>query len=352
MNTKTLPSFVSPDNSAKNDSRPAITVVVVCYNAVKTIAQCLTSILQMDYPGAWELLVVDNGSNDGTLAWLQQCADDHPAMRFIVNPVRGIAVSRNLGWQQALYEYVAYTDADCTVPENWLTELAHAMQVYSRSLPMLAAVGGSNVPPRNGSPFYQALDLFLNCYLGSHSSVQGRRFSGDQLVPHLPTVNVLYRKCALQSVNGFDVDFFNIGEDRDLAFRLHHAGYRMYYVASATVTHAMRTGFRAWLANTFLYGKGRMWLLRRHPREAGLVFFAPMALVLLFAFFLWTWPLLLAYFVIIIIYSFVLCVTSRQWSSWIRLAGLFAGSHAAYGLGEWYGVFKNRPHFKMGNDKA
>lgn len=328
---------------SQNEPEIAITVVVVCYNARNTIASCITSILRLDYAGAWEVLVVDNDSNDGTTEWLQQCAAGHSRMRCLVNPVRGIAVSRNLGWQQARYEHVAFTDADCTVPENWLSQLAAGMSKYGQALPNLAAVGGSNVPPVESSSFYKALRLFLNCYLGSHSSVQGRRFSGDKPVPHLPTVNVLYCRAALQHVQGFDVDFYNIGEDRDLSFRLQHAGYAMYYLASAPVTHAMRTGYRAWLSNSFLYGKGRMWLMRRHPGEWQVVFFAPMTLAALFIFFYWTWPLLLLYALLISCYSAGLCSRHHQWSSWLRLSCLFAGSHLVYGLGEWYGLVKNKP---------
>ena len=319
-----------------------VSVVVVCYNAVQTIHRCLVSLLAQDYAADYELLVVDNGSTDGTLGVIQRLAQEHPRLRYILNPIRGIAVSRNLGWQQARYALVAYTDADCQVPRSWLTLLVSGLQTWSVVRPNLAAVGGSNIPPEEDSRFYRALSLFLNSYLGSHGSVQGMRYPCDQEVPHLPTVNVLYKKSALQQVNGFDAGFYNIGEDRDLSYRLQHAGFIFYYLAKSTVTHRMRSNLRSWFQNMFVYGKGRMWLMRRHPQNLDWILLLPMMLVVAFlAIPFIRWPACL-YLVSMLAYSLLVIGRIRQLGLVMPLFCLFVGTHLTYGLGQWYGLVKKR----------
>jgi glycosyltransferase involved in cell wall biosynthesis len=321
----------------------AVTVVVVCFNAAEHIHNCVTSLLQQTYEGEWELVVVDNGSTDGTRTELDKLVRQHDRLRIFDNPVRGISVSRNIGWQQARFPYVAYTDADCVVPPQWLSTLASGMLKYDRPGAHLAAVGGGNVPPAERSLFYQAHAIFLNSYLGSHGSVQGRRFSDDRSVPHLPTVNVLYKRTALQSAGGFDARFYNIGEDRDLSYRLQASGYTMCFLADSVVTHYQRSGFRSWFRNMFVYGKGRAWLMRRHPRHMEAVLLAPMILTILLMTGFWTWPLLLAYALFLFIYAGLLCARSGRAGAIGRVWLLFLGTHICYGLGQWYGVFRNRP---------
>ncbi|HPI72903.1 MAG TPA: glycosyltransferase [bacterium] len=328
---------------------PPVSVVIVCYNAGETLSGCLQSVLCQDYAGEWEVLVVDNQSTDRTLAELERFSLTHPRLRFMINPQRGIAVSRNIGWRNARYDWVAFTDADCQASSNWLTTLMSGMQSHAVHSPNLAAVGGSNIPPSGDSLFYRSLGLMLNSYLGSHSSVQGRCYQNDQETPHLPTLNVLYRKSALQRVDGFDETFYNIGEDRDLSYRLQQAGFSLYYLADATITHAMRSTMRAWFHNMFVYGKGRMWLMRRHPQEIDPVLLLPMGLVgsILAA---WWFPLpSAAYGISMAIYSLWIALRNRQPALSLPLCALLIGTHVCYGMGQWYGLVRNRLMKKQSN---
>ncbi len=330
-----------------SENPPPVSVVIVCYNAGEVLSACLQSVLCQDYAGEWEVLVVDNQSTDRTLAELERFSLTHPRLRFMINPQRGIAVSRNIGWRNARYDWVAFTDADCLAPSNWLTTLMTGMQRHGGHSSNLAAVGGSNIPPSGDSVFYRSLGLFLNSYLGSHSSVQGRCYQQDQEAPHLPTLNVLYRKSALQQVNGFDETFYNIGEDRDLSYRLQQAGFSLYYLAKATITHAMRSTMRAWLHNMFVYGKGRMWLMRRHPHDIDPVLLLPMGLVGSIPAACW-FPLLPAVYGISMAgYSLWIAVRHRQPALTLPLCALFIGTHVCYGVGQWYGLVRNRPMNKQ-----
>ncbi len=323
-----------------------ITVTVVVYNGADHIADCLRSLLAQDFPrDRHEILVIDNGSTDGTQEIVRQLCNEHPHLRLIVNPRRGIAGSRQIALKESAYPFVAFTDADCIAPPFWLSELAEGFARYSLQLPELAAVGGANVPPQQGR-FYEALAIFLDSYLGSRGSVQGRRFPADRPVPHLPTVNVMYHKAAVLAVGGFDVSLGNIGEDQDLSFRLQDAGRRLIYLAKPAVIHKMRSTLSDWLKNMFVYGRGRMILMRKHPHRIEATTAAPMLLVAA----LGLMPLAalhpiffspLCYFFAIFFVASAAALRRRKLCLLPRLLALYVGTHVAYGLGEWSALLED-----------
>lgn len=327
-------------------------VVVVVLNAVDHIQECLNSLLAQDFPRErHEILVIDNDSTDGTREIIEQVCQQHPHVRMTINPVRGIAGSRQLAIQLAANPLIAFIDSDCVAPSRWLASLVSGFEHYSRTMPRLAAVGGSNVPPQEGR-YYETLALFLSTYLGSHGSVQGRQFREDRPVAHLPTVNVLYDKAAVLQAGGFDVTFGNIGEDQDLSIRLQQSNFSMVYLAGCEVIHKMRPTLQSWLKNMFVYGKGRMWLMRKHPQNIKLVLLAPMILVaslplLFFSGYSAAFLSPLIYFLCIFVVSLFEGLRCRRLRLLMPLFLLYVGTHLAYGFGEWTGLFKNRELHRM-----
>lgn len=334
-------------NQSTSLNRRKVTVAVVCYNEAANIAALLTSLLAQDYVPKPEILVIDNGSTDGTRKIVQAFAHRHDTIRLLVNPVRGIAGSRNLALQQAASDMLAFIDADCEAPPHWLSTLVRGWEKYRTGDDKVVAVGGSNAPPANSSRFYDALAIFLNTFLGSRGSVQGMRFPADRQVAHLPTVNILFNKTVVLDIGGFDSALGNIGEDQDLSHRLISAGYKYYYLANAEVSHKLRATPGAWFHNMVRYGKGRMWLIRKHPAMLNTIFMLPVALVLgmlmtplLFWQPIFAGPLL--YFPIIGTISLVECARNRRMNLVFELLRLYILTHIGYGLGEILALVQKR----------
>ena len=334
-----------------------VSVIVVSYNERENIDQCLSSLIRQRYPGKnYEIICVDNGSDDGTQKIILDYGRQFSKLRLIDNPVRGIAGSRNLGIMNAAYDMVAFIDADCEAPEDWIMELVRGYEKYSPQVSRLAAVGGSNLAPSFHSEFYNVLAIFLNTYFGSHGSVQGMHFNNDRSVSHLPTVNILYSKKALLSVGGFDVTLANIGEDQDISYRLLDRGYSFYYLSRPAVLHRLRPDYTSWFRNMFVYGKGRMWLMRKFPRRIEPVLLLPALLILSMAVSLVTrrgifFLLPLLYIIAIFIISVFECKKANKLEYFLRLFYLYVGSHCAYGLGQWYGLVRNRDFYRCRTQK-
>ena len=317
--------------------KPQITVAVVCLNEEKNIGPCLESLLHQTFPlKNYEILVVDNGSTDDTLKVVKKFKAKSPNLRWVENSKIGIAASRNVAVKESRGELLALTDADCRTPRQWLKKLISGFDKYHRLDPLVVAVGGANRPPQT-TTFNQSLSLILNTFLGSRGSVQARRYLHDRYVPHLPCVNVLFLKQKIKAVNGFDETFGSIIEDEDLTYRLSQKGYHFVYLAHTAVAHKTARNFSHWAKKMFVYGKGRIWFLKKYPEKWHLFFALPIVFVL-------TWPLSLwPYLIAIFFYSLGVVLKAQKTHLLPQIMLLFLATHFAYGVGEIYGFIVKRP---------
>ena len=321
-----------------------VSVVIVCYNESKNIEQCINSILSQSYPHElFEVVIVDNNSMDGTIDKIKKYKDSADNLELYINPVKSISKSRNMGLTRSKHGLVAFTDADCIVPADWLETLVHGYSENKKLEPFLVAAGGSNIPPQEASGFYDALKIMVNTFLGSGGSVQGMVLKEDRYVSHIPTVNVLYEKEVVVKEGGFDEKMGSIEEDEDLSWRLAKKGYKFLYLKDSFVLHKMRGDILGWAKNMFTYGKGKIWLFKKHPDKFNVFLTFPMLLaaLILSAAILRSGLLsliLLFYVILIFLVSSFECHKAEKLHLTFRVFLLYLTTHIAYGIGEWYGL--------------
>jgi cellulose synthase/poly-beta-1,6-N-acetylglucosamine synthase-like glycosyltransferase len=321
-----------------------VSVVIVCYNESKNIEQCIKSILSQTYPrGLFEIVIVDNNSTDGTIDKIKKFKEVADNLELYINPVRSISKSRNMGIMRSKHGLVAFTDADCIAPADWLKTLVHGYAEHKNLEPFLVAVGGANIPPQGANRFYDSLKIMVNTFLGSGGSVQGMVLEQDGYVSHIPTVNVLYEKEAVMKEGGFDEKMGSIEEDEDLSWRLVKKGYKFLYLKNSFVWHKMRENLWGWVKNMFIYGKGKIWLFKKHPDKFNLFLLPPMFLAALIlsagvsrnALLL---SILLFYVIFIFLLSLYECHKAEKLHLTFNVFTLYLTTHIAYGIGEWYGL--------------
>lgn len=101
-----------------------ISVIVPFYNAAPWIEHCSRALLEQRYAGDWEILLVDNNSNDGSKARIPR----DPRLRVLEETVQGSYSARNLGVRESRGEILAFTDADSIAAPDWLSKIEHAMR--------------------------------------------------------------------------------------------------------------------------------------------------------------------------------------------------------------------------------
>jgi len=141
---------------------PLVSVVMPCYNAAAHLARGVGSVLDQDF-SRWELIAVDDGSNDGTLAALQAFTD--PRIRLVSQANAGVSAARNAGLAVARGRLVAFLDSDDTWSPCFLSRMAQVMEdapevglVYCgwRNLGLDGPRGEPFVPPDYEGPDKQS----------------------------------------------------------------------------------------------------------------------------------------------------------------------------------------------------
>ncbi len=226
---------------------PRVSVVVCAYNAERTMEACLASLEHLNYPD-YEVIVVDDGSNDRTL----EISQAFPYARIISQPNKGLSVARNVGAEAATGEIVAYTDSDCVADPDWLTYLVSTMERKQ-----LVACGGPNFPPPEDSLVPSAVAVSP----GGPTHV----LLTDDTAEHIAGCNMAFRRDVLLELGGFDPVYRAAGDDVDMCWRFQDAGHVIGFSPAAVVWHFRRNTVTAYIGQQRGYGKAEALVYAKHP---------------------------------------------------------------------------------------
>lgn len=196
-------------------SNPVVSVVIPARNEARYIDKCLTAIRNVKVPcGDIEVIVVDNGSTDETAHIARTFG-----ARVVIKTDGTIGSLRNFGARIARADVIAFLDADCIVPEDWLMKALTYFSVNRKTL-----VGFRMIVPPEANWVAQCWDTLFS----------RRNITSE--VDWLPSGNMILPKEAFFCVGGFD-ESLETNEDYDLSFRLRERGYRIVSSAETSVVH-------------------------------------------------------------------------------------------------------------------
>lgn len=245
-------------------SRPAaqraalsVTVIIPVRDRTAMLDRCLAGL-----GGQYPVVVVDDGSADPRS--VAAVVARHGATLCRRDSSGGPAAARNTGLAAVHTDLVALLDSDCVPPPGWIEALAAHL-----ADPLVGAAAPRVVTPSPaGRPTaaarYAAARGSLD--LGSRPA----RVAPGSRVSYVPTAALLVRRAALDGVRNqkrcevFDPALRH-GEDVDLVWRLHQAGWRIRYEPAVQVPHESPPGWPGLLAKRFSYGTSAAPLARRHP---------------------------------------------------------------------------------------
>jgi glycosyltransferase involved in cell wall biosynthesis len=229
-------------------SWPRASVVVCTRNGAKTLQDCLSGVLELDYPD-FEVLVVDDGSTDATRA----IASAFP-FRVIDSGGRGLSHARNRGLQASTGEIVAYLDDDARPDPHWLMYIASTLWATDH-----AGVGGPNIAPIDSQLVARCVDQAPG--LPTHVLLD------DRAAEHIPGCNMAFRRDRLEAIGGFDPQFRTAGDDVDVCWSLQARGWTLGFNAAAMVFHRRRESVWRYLRQQFGYGTAEALLERKWPEK-------------------------------------------------------------------------------------
>ncbi len=134
-------------------------VIIPIYNAEKTLARCLDSILRQQFSD-YELLLINDGSTDDSDAICREYANTYPCARYFAKKNGGVSSARNLGLEQAKGEYILFVDSDDYVLQDYFALLSHTLESNAVDLLMFGYrnFGGASTEWDTGE-FYENAEV-------------------------------------------------------------------------------------------------------------------------------------------------------------------------------------------------
>jgi succinoglycan biosynthesis protein ExoA len=248
--------------------RPEVSVIVPARNEIASIDHCLDSILSQKGCRI-EVVVVDNGSTDGTAERLATRAADDPRLVVLSHPAPSIPASLNKAVSVARGEWLVRVDAHSTIPPGYL---AHAVRRLAEG--RWSGVGGRKTAVARTSTG-QAVAAVLNSRLAMGGSVYHYGTS-ETVVDHIPFG--AYRTQTVRDLGGWD-ETVHTNEDFEFDQRLRETGPLLFDPELEIAWNARETVgqlFRQYRR----YGRGKPRVAARHPSSMRIRHLAPPALVL------------------------------------------------------------------------
>ena len=240
---------------------PTISAVIPNWNGLEFLKVVLPSLQAQTFQD-FEVIVVDNGSTDRSVAYLKK---QWPAVKIVALPAnQGFAGAINQGLSVASGKLVAVLNNDLELAPNWLARMRTAASKH----PECGIFGGKLLQYDNRDLIDGTGDT-VSWFATFTKRGQGERDTGQYDAPGYvfsPNASaIVYRRSMLDRIGTFDADFFAYIEDSDLHLRAQLAGFKAWYDPGAVGYHmGGKTSGRLPKRFLFTWHRNRVWLVLKN----------------------------------------------------------------------------------------
>lgn len=215
---------------------PVASIIIPHFNGRHHLPDCFDSLRQQSCP-EFEIILVDNGSTDGTQEFVRA---QYPEVKLIeLGENRGFTGACNAGWAAAQGEIIILLNNDTAVHPHWLSEITRAFNEH----PEVGSVASKMLLFDRRDHIHTAGDYYRVDGLPGNRGVWQKdegQYDQEEYVFSACGGAAAYRRNVLEMVDFLDDDFFFSCEDVDLGWRINLAGWRVLYVPTAVVYHKLK----------------------------------------------------------------------------------------------------------------
>jgi peptidoglycan-N-acetylglucosamine deacetylase len=231
---------------------PQVSVIIPAHNEAAVIAQSVERILGSTYPGL-EVIVIDDGSTDGTSAIVQCAYGDNPAVKLLTVPNGGKANAINQGLSQARGSIIVALDADTLFEKDTIANLTR----WFVDPAVGAVAGNAKVGNRiNTITKWQALEYI------SAQNLERRALVTLGCMTVVPGAVGAWRREALEKLGRFPTN--TLAEDQDLTIAVQKAGYSVVFDSEAVAWTEAPDTFQGLIRQRFRWAYGTLQCLWKH----------------------------------------------------------------------------------------
>lgn len=216
--------------------QPLASIIVVNWNGQHLLKECIDSLLAQTYPNL-EILLVDNGSTDDSVTFLQTTYPTTPTLRILQLPANiGFSGGNNAGAKLAHGEFLLLINNDAIAEPEWATELITAAIQHPNAAGFSSKIMLTRLPGH-----FENTGLLLypdgSARGRAHASCDTGQYDTISEIAAPSGCACLYRRDMFERVGGFTEDFFCYCEDTELGLKHRLLGYTNLYIPTAIVHH-------------------------------------------------------------------------------------------------------------------
>lgn len=232
-----------------------LSVIIVSFNTKELLKNCIESVVKNTFGIKYEVVIVDNGSKDGSVEFLKTLVRT-ARVKIILNKANiGFGGANNKGLRNAMGEYVLLLNSDTVIHNNVLGEMVEWMRQNTSIGVSSCALKNSDGSIQGTGGYFPTLirvfswmtiqDFpFVDKLISPFHPMHDRSFSkGDDFykkereLDWVTGAYMLIRKKTLNGVGYFDSDYFMYTEEVDLCYRIKRAGWKIIYLPKWCITH-------------------------------------------------------------------------------------------------------------------
>jgi cellulose synthase/poly-beta-1,6-N-acetylglucosamine synthase-like glycosyltransferase len=218
----------------------SVTILSTVKNIKETVEIWLNSLLNLEYNGRIDIVIIDSYSTDGTKEILEKYSKKYDEIKVIeYRSSQPEALNYAVENNRLNGKFIALIDGDCIAPPDWIKNLVGTLNNEN-----VDAIGGPGLTPRDVNFFRRIIGLDLDARF--LSTPRG-------LVKRHPNMNMLIKKTILEKLK-FNTNL-KVGYDTDFGYRLNSARYKLFYEPTAFVYHYHRSTMRDYIKQQFKTGK-------------------------------------------------------------------------------------------------
>lgn len=247
-------------------SEPALSIILVCWNNKAYLDPCLQSLYETGMRNSFDVVVVDNGSTDGSQQMLKE---KYPEVKIIQNTSNlGLGKASNQGIEATQGRHILLLNNDTIVNGAAFDTMVDFLEQH----PKVGAVGGKVLNP-DGSVqscynYFSTLweEFLIATRLGELSRpgypsvLEGNEIKS---VDWMTSACLMVRRAAFHQIGLLDESYFIYGDEADLQYRLKKAGWDVYFLPHATTIHYGGRSMTRWPRRKMVY-RGKMLFYQKH----------------------------------------------------------------------------------------
>lgn len=238
-----------------------VSIIILSYNTKELLASCLASIQRNLTTVEYEIIVVDNASNDGSVAMISK---EFSKVKLIKNSENaGFAKGVNIGAKEAKGKYLLFLNSDTEMLDNHIEQMVDLFRQHER----IGVIGGMLLNPngtmqRSYGKFYTLAHILLMLIVGDKGELLGQKAVAGKK-DWVSGGFMMIRRELFEKLDGFDEAFFMYVEDMELCYRVKKKGYTVYFLPEVQVHHVGHGSSNRTFAIVNIY-KGLLHFYQKH----------------------------------------------------------------------------------------